>query len=125
MNSSLANKLFDESLALKEGDAIRISCSSRADQDSTRSQLYRVRRNYEKHNPETGVIIQRATYKTGFFVILQLSPTQVIEHVSAQGYTQPLFQAATPATEQARVGQLMRDDGYSEEDIMTMLEQGE
>ena len=125
MNSTLANKLFDDSLGLQPGASIRISCVSRADQDSTRAQLYRVRRNFEKSHSTSGVIIQRVTDDRGFAIIISLPAEPVIEHIGENGeatqlsFTQPHHSVAT---EQGRVAQLMRSDGYSEEDIASMLE---
>lgn len=124
------NQVFDKALGLKEGEVIRISCASRSEQDSTRAQLYRVRKTYCARIPSPiNISISRLTHTdkavehfggNKYFVVLKRVENQAVEIIAKDGTTTPLHTTITQPQndlETQRIINLMREDGFSEEEI--------
>lgn len=131
------NRLFDQALTMRPGQTIRIACTSRSEQDSTRAQLYRVRKTYlSKALSPVNISIARFTDKKSdpadnqpkHYVLVKRETAQVVELVNEDGTTTPLVFPSTSKREMTsddeRLVAIMRSDGLSEEEIEEYFAEG-
>lgn len=131
------NRLFDQALTMRPGQTIRIACASRSEQDSTRAQLYRVRKTYiSRALSPVNISIARFTDRKSdpannqakHYVLVKRETVQTVELVDEDGTSTPLVFPSKIKREMTsddeRLMAIMRSDGLSEEEIEEYFAEG-
>ena len=127
----MIKELFDKAVEMDEGKSILIPVHDKGQQDSLRVALSRQRKVYLESKPPLDIIVSNVTNQSGFFVRLTkvkriteyviMSENGETEYHSLDDLESPMIPPPTASNSDDRIRKLMKEDGYSDEDIEAHL----